>query len=157
MNIKKISSLLALVIISVSMIAQSDNSRFDRDSRIYYDNYYNDEATDLYNIYYSAPQNSLKHHYGSFGYDWKKVGPLTPKEIKKINKKIEKRNKKIKKENKKINKEIEKKIKKRNKNIIKQEKKKRKKWEKENKKIRKKREKQIKKQRKKIKKIFEWW
>ena len=91
--------------------------------------------SDIYNHYRINPNPAIgRRNRVIISENLIRIGKLSPKEMKKINKEIEKRNKKI----------------------YKQEKKIVKKWEKKNKEIRKERDKKIKKQNKRMKKTGKW-
>lgn len=138
---KKIIVAFSMLIISIVMIAQSEYSpQLTGHSRNYSNNYPDNQVIGLYDNYYGISLNPTFAQRNNVFVNESLIrfGPLSPKEMKRINKNIEKRNKNIAK---------------RNKKVYKQNKKRAKKWEKENKKQRKERDKVIKKQRKQIKKI----
>lgn len=73
MIMKKFIIALSIIVISTSAIAQSEYTQFAKDIRSYSTSYTNNQVVELYEHHYGVPQNTLKHLYSGFGFDWGNV------------------------------------------------------------------------------------
>ncbi len=67
---KKIITALAIMMISVTLMAQADFRQFAVDIRSYSNSYSNNQIVALYEYHYGVPRNTLIELYGSFGNNW---------------------------------------------------------------------------------------
>ncbi|MDD2245827.1 MAG: hypothetical protein PHI70_05720 [Proteiniphilum sp.] len=70
---KKIITALAIMMISVTLMAQADFRQFTVDIISYSSPYGNDQVVELYEYHYGVPRNTMLELYGSFGNNWGNV------------------------------------------------------------------------------------